>query len=160
MSSDYVYRTYHTKGTTDSVREKLTESLLSNGYQQTGNENNVYFFRYPSFLFSSKRPLTCVSRLSLEVTENDEKNSGKIQVKIGANFTKIRYFTISLITVGCFILPAVLGYIQRGMPDIPPMAYLGIPVGFMLHYHVRWRVFKTLRRLIVNIEEKSVQEKK
>ena len=159
MSDSYVYRIYHTKGTTDSVREKFTESLLSNGYQKTGNENNVYFFRYPSFLFSSKRPLTCISSLSLEVTGNDEKKGGKIKVKIGVNFTKIRYFTILIITVICFIIPAVLGYIQRGVPDIPPVAYFGIPVGFMIHYHVRWRVFNTLRRLIVTIEEKSGQEK-
>ena len=160
MKYSYVYRTYHTKGTTDSVREKFIESLLSNDYQQTGNENNVYFFRYPSFLFSSKRPLSCISRLSLEVTGNDSKNSRKVRIKVGANFTKIRYFTISLITVGCFILPAVLGYIQSGVPDIPPVAYFGIPVGFMIHYHVRWRVFNTLRRLIVTIEEKSGKEKK
>ena len=160
MSDSYVYRTYHTKGTTNSVREKFTASLLSNGYQQTGNENNVYFFRYPSLLFSSKRPLTCVSRLSLQVMENDKKKDGNIKVKIGVNFIKIRYFTIGMITVVCFVLPALLGYIQKGVPDIPPVAYFGIPVGFMIHYHVRWRVFNTLRRMIFTIEEKSAQEKK
>ena len=144
MSSKYVYRTYYIKGTADTIREGLTGSLLSNGYKQTGKENNVFYFRYPTITFSSRRPLTCISRLSMEITEQ----SKKIQVKIGVNFTKIRYFTIIMMFSICVLLPVLLGYIKNGMPDVPPMAFLGIPLGFMLHYHVRWRVFRALNRLI------------
>lgn len=144
MSSKYVYRIYYTRGTADTIREGLTGSLLSNGYKQTGNENNVFFFHYPSITFSSKRPLTCISSLSMEITEQSEK----VRVKIGVNFAKIRYFTIIMMFSICVLLPALLGYIKQGVPDIPPMAFLGIPLGFMLHYHVRWRVLRALDRLV------------
>ena len=80
----------------------------------------------------------------MEITEQSEK----IQVKIGVNFAKIRYFTIIMMFSICVLFPALLGYIKNGMPDVPPMAFLGIPLGFMLHYHVRWRVLRTLNRLI------------
>mgnify|MGYP000748707158 CR=1 FL=1 len=76
------------------------------------------------------------------------KNKEKTVVKIGANFNKIRYFNISLIAVMCFVIPAILGYMQSGFPDIPPVSYLGIPLGFMIHYHVRMRSLKTLKRFI------------
>ena len=144
MSSKYVYKTYYIKGTADAIRKGLTGSLLSNGYKQAGKENNVFYFRYPSITFSSRRPLTCISRLSMEITGQSEKN----QVKIGVNFAKIRYFTTIMMFSICVLLPALLGYIKNGMPDFPPMAFLGIPLGFMLHYHVRWRVFRALNRLI------------
>jgi len=148
MAHTYVYRTYKITGEVNSTREGLTRSLLAGGYKQTGDDDNITFFHYPSITFSSRRPLTCVSRLSLEVTE---KNGG-VLVKIGANFSKIRYYNIIIIAILCGVLPAVLGYIKNGIPDIPPMSYLGIPVGFMVHYHVRGRVFRAFRRLIVNVE--------
>jgi len=144
MSSKYVYRTYHTRCTADAIREELTGSLLSSGYKQTGKENNVFYFRYPSITFSSRRPLTCISSLSMEII----KQSEKVRVKIGVNFAKIRYFNIIVMFSVCVLLPALLGYIKNGIPDVPPMAFLGIPLGFMVHYHVRWRVFRALDRII------------
>ena len=49
--------------------------------------------------------------------------------------------------------PVFLGYLLNGVPDIPPVSYIGIPLGFMIHYHVRMRSFKTLKRLIQNLEK-------
>jgi len=144
MPKNFVYRIYTTKGTAGAVRARLTESLVSHGYQQTGNENNILIFRYPSLTFSSKRPLTCVSLLSLEATQKN----GEVRVKIGATFTKIRYFTIGIMAVICGVIPVLLSILQRGVVDIPVPAYLGIPLGFMVHYHVRWRVFRAFRRLV------------
>ena len=149
MSNKYIYRTYRIKGSPDSVRERLAGSLLSHGYKQTGDENSVMYFRYPAVTFSSKRPLTCISRLSLEVTGQN----GNVSVKIGANFAKIRYFIIVVMLLMCAVIPAILGYLQHGVPDIPTFAYLGIPLGIMVHYHVRWRVFKALGRLITQTGE-------
>ncbi len=149
MSYKYVYKTYQIKGTPDLIRKGLTDSLLSIGYKQIGNADNILFFRYPSLIFSSKRPLTCISRLSLEVTEHKEN----VQVKVGVNFAKIRYFTIIIIFVFCAVIPALFGYIQHGVPDVPTPAYLGIPLGIMVHYHVRWRVFRALERLITQLGE-------
>ena len=147
MSAQFVYRTYTTEGGVDSVRKKLTGILLGKGYIQTGNSATTIFFRYPSLLFSSKKPLTCISRLSIEVTE---KKGGSL-VKAGVTFTKIRYFIILVMFLFCVVMPAVLGIVQHGVPDIPPHAILGIPLGFMVHYHVRGRVFRALGRLIESI---------
>ncbi len=145
MKKKYVYRTYRTKGNPDSVRNRLADMLLSHGYKRTGNENSVEYFRYPAITFSSKRPLTCISGLSLEVTGHN----GDVRVKIGANFAKIRFFIILVMVILCAVIPGILGYLQHGIPDIPIVAYLGIPLGIMVHYNVRWRVFRALGRFIV-----------
>ncbi len=147
MTKKFVYRTYKTQGDADSVLKKLCTVLLESGFVRTGEAGGILFFRYPSVRFSSKKPLTCVSRLSLEVTELN----GSSLVKTGVTFTKIKYFTIFIMLLLCAVLPAVLGYIQHGVPDIPPMSFLGIPLGFMVHYHVRGRVFRALGRLIENL---------
>jgi|GEM_PF-5559918 hypothetical protein len=155
MADNYVYRTYISVGSADSVRTKLSDYLLANGYTRTGTTGTIEYFKYPSILFTSKKPLTCISRLSVEVSgtsHNGSPENGKIVVKIGANFTKIRYFNIIGIAVLCFLIPAVLGYVQNGIPDIPPISYVGIPVGFMLHYHVRMRSLNTLKRFIQNLK--------
>ena len=155
MTDNFVYKTYTTEGSADSVRTKLSDFLLANGYIRTGTNGSLEYFRYPSILFTSKKPLTCISRLSAEVLGNPNNGSpysGKIVVKIGANFAKIRYFNITGIAILCFLIPAVLGYIQNGIPDIPPVSYNGIPVGFMLHYHVRTRSLNALKRLIQNLK--------
>lgn len=155
MTDNYVYKTYIAEGSADSVSIKFSDYLLANGFIRTGTNGSVEYFRYPSILFNSKKPLTCISRLSTEVSGNTNDGSpekGKIVVKIGANFAKIRYFNIIGIAMLCFLIPAVLGYVQNGIPDIPPISYSGIPVGFMLHYHVRMRAFNTLKRLIQNLK--------
>ncbi len=152
MAIKFVYRTYRifrTKSSPDAVYKQLTGYLLSNGYKHTGDENGVKYFRYPAITFTSKRPLTCISRLSLEVTGEN----GNVCVKIGANFTKIRYYIITVLLLMCVVIPAILGYVQHGIPDIPAISYLGIPLGIMAHYQVRWRVFKALQRLISQMEE-------
>lgn len=146
MSAQFAYRTYKTKGDANSIREKLTFMLVGKGYILEGSSYTTRYFKYPSLLFSTKKPLTCISLLSLEVIE---RNGGSI-VKIGVTFTKIRYFTIFIMLMFCIIIPAILGIMQHGVPDVPPMAVLGIPLGFMVHYHVRGRVFRTLGRLIEN----------
>ena len=149
MTPHFVYRNYKSSCKADFLRDKLSTALVENGFVQTGNSDNTTFFRYPFLRFSSKRPLTCISRLSLEVTERDEGSD----IKIGITFTKIRYFIIFIMLLFCVIIPSVLGIIQHGVPDVPPMAFLGIPLGFMAHYHVRGRVFRALGRLIDSIEK-------
>ena len=148
MSAHFVYRKYKSPFTADFICNKLSYALVEKGFIQTGNLDNTLYFKYPSIWFSSKRPLTCISRLSLEVI----RQNGDSIVKIGVTFTKIRYFTIFIMAFFCFILPAVLGIVEHGVPDIPPMAFLGIPLGFMLHFHVRGRVFRALGLLIESIE--------
>ena len=149
MSDKFVYKIYKADGDARTVREKLTAFFLKKGYIQTGNSGITNFFRYPFIRFSSKKPLTCISRLSIEVSD---KKSGSL-VKVGITFTKIRYFTIGIILLFCAVFPIVLGLLRNGVPEIPPMAFMGIPLGFLAHYHMRSRVFKVLERLIKNIHE-------
>ena len=152
MADSFTYKTYEIHGDGTSVREKISELFTERGYIRTGESGSACLFRYPSILFSSKKPLTCISRLSLDVTERN----GRSRVTIGVTFTKIRYFTIALIVLICIGIPVLISFVQYGinrLPDIPPMAYLGLPLGFMLHYHVRWRVFRAVKRLVESAGE-------
>ena len=149
MANKYVYRTYRTKGSPDFVCKRLAAYLLSHGYKHTGEESSVMYFQNTAITFSSKRPMSCISRLSLEVTGEN----GNVRVKIGANFAKIRYFIVIVMFLMCAVIPWILGYLQHGVPDIPTVAYLGIPLGIMVHYQVRWRVFRALGRLIAQMGE-------
>ena len=148
MASHYVYRTYRSNSGADRTRQRLSEILMRYGFVSNGESEGVTHFRYPSLRFSSARPLTCISRLSFEFVEQN----GSTLVKTGVTFTKIKYFTICIMLMICAVIPAVLGIVQRGVPDIPPMSYLGIPLGFMVHYHVRGRVFRALGRLVRSVE--------
>ena len=143
MTKPYAYKTFTVPGDPDAVRGSMTRSLLDAGHRKTGESEHAVSFVYSRIGFSSKRPLTCISRLSLDFRRD---GNGTV-VKAGATFTKIRWFTIFIFALVCGVIPAGLGIWMRGYPDIPPMSYLGIPLGFMVHYHVRGRAFRALRRL-------------
>jgi len=146
----FVYKLYDITGNPDFVRDAVVEELLSRGFVAEGVEGMVKVLRYSSLFFSSKKPLTCISRLTIAPDDRGEN-----RIIVGASFTRIRYFTITVMALLCGVLPAFLGYVQHGMPDIPPMAFLGIPLGFMVHYHVRARAFRALGRLVRRCDEVS-----
>jgi len=143
MPSSFVYKTYTTTGSPESVREKLTVHFLSGGMERSGISPSgaVTFFRYPSLLFSSKRPLTCISKLSLEA----RGNGGDVRVRIGTTFTKIKYFTIFIMAFIWFGAPTLLGVLRGEFPNFSPFGCLVVPAGFFTHYAVRGRVFRYLR---------------
>lgn len=143
MPSAFVYKTYTTTGSPESVRQNLTEHFLSHGLERTGSSTSgaVTSFRYPSLLFSSKRPLTCVSDVSLEALGN----GGTVRVRIGATFTKIKYFTIFIMAFIWIGLPILLGVLQGTIPEFSPFGCLVVPAGFLTHYMVRGRVFRYMR---------------
>ncbi|MFC1692835.1 hypothetical protein ACFL1R_04970 [Candidatus Latescibacterota bacterium] len=147
MSKKFIYRSFTSQRGQDLVRKKVTEILLKEGYVQTGSSASANLFRYPAIWFSSKRPLTCISALSLEV----HGLNGNSLLKMGVTFTKIRYSIILIMVFFCVILPGVIGFIKSGVPEVPPMSFLGIPLGFMAHFHVRGRVFRALERLVDQI---------
>ena len=147
MATPYVHRTYTTTGTPETVSRGLHERLISAGFADSGTVDGVMSFRYPTLTFSSAKPLTCVSRLTVAV---DGAGNGS-SVRIGITFTKIRYYTIIIFGIICFVLPAAMSYVEHGIPEIPLPSYLGLPLGVMVHYHVRWRVFSTFRRLIQHV---------
>ena len=155
MTTHYIYRTYTISGDASSLDERIAGILLSKGYQVERKEGNSTYFRNPSLTFSSKRPLTCVSRLMVKLEDHD----GSVRVNIGVNFAKIRLCTIAMFGLVCFVLPAVVGYVKYGIPEIPPMAYIGIPLGIMVHYHVRWRVFRTLGLLLDQLGTEKKENK-
>jgi len=144
MHHKRVYRIYTVNGTPGTIRARLIEKLVSAGFRETGRNDTVISFRYPSVRFSSKRPLTCISHISLDISGGN----GRVRVTAGVSLLKIKVFIIAVIVFLCGIVPVVLGYIQNGMPEIPTVAYLGIPLGVMTHFHVRWRVFRALGRII------------
>ncbi len=150
MSHSYVSRSFTAAGGIDAVRDSISECLHENGFIRKSTDSGFDYYINRSILFNSKRPLTCISRLTVEVQARKCEKE-KTLVIISANFAKIRYFNIGLITILCFVIPAILGYVQNGIPDIPPISYAGIPVGIMLHYHVRTRAFRALKRLIENL---------
>ena len=149
MSAQFVYRSYKSGCDAAAVRKKLDFEFRTRGYIRTGNSGAVEFYRYPSLRFTSKKPLTCVSRLSLEVT----KDSGGSRVTAGVTFTKVKYFTVFVMLMFCAVIPVTLGIVLHGVFDLPPISYLGIPLGFMVHYHVRGRVFRALGRLVSRCDE-------
>ena len=149
MPDPFVYKSFIAHGSGSAISEKIAERLTSVGYIQTGKSGSILNFRYPSIRFSSKKPLTCVSRLSLSTTDNN----GSVHIIIGVTFTKIRYFIIIVMLMVCGVIPALIGIARNGVPEIPLSSYVGIPLGFMVHYHVRWRVFRTLKRLVRSVEE-------
>jgi len=127
MADSFVYKSYDVKGDRVSVRDKIVSLLIKNGYIRTGESGSACLFRYPSIRFSSKKPLTCISCLSLDVTDRN----GTSLVKVGMTFTKIRYYTIFMMLFICAGIPVLLSIAKHGIshaPDIPPMAYLGIPL--------------------------------
>jgi len=148
MKNSFVYRKYTLNAPVASIGRRITELLHENGYRIISSEDNLTTYRYPGITFNSRRPLSCVSRMTVRI---DPDGSGA-QVQVGMTFTKIKYFTITLIGLICFVLPAIIGFTRYGYPDIPPMAFFGIPLGFMLHYHVRWRVNTELGRLLKQAE--------
>ena len=151
MARTYVFRTYTVNGSPAPVAERVAEMLHSAGFRDSDRSNDVVTYRYPSVTFSSKLPLTCISRLSVAVSES----RGGIDVTVGLNFMKIKIFVTAVMLLMCVALPAAMGYIQHGMPEIPTVALIGIPLGFMVHYHVRWRVFRAVERLIYLAGEKT-----
>ena len=148
MKDSYVYRKYSLNAPAAGVGDRIAGLLEQNGYKVVSSEDGLTSYRYPGIAFNSRRPLSCVSRMTVRI----KPEGGGIQVRVGMTFTKIRYFTIALIGIICFVLPAMIGYVRYGYPDIPPMAFFGIPLGFMLHYHVRWRVYTALGRLLKQAE--------
>ena len=153
MADSYIYKTFTLDGDEADVTDKIIDLLTGNGYVRNGDSGSVHFFRYPSIRYSSKKPLTCISRLSLDVTGRN----GVSYVTVGVTFTKIRRFTIALMLFVCVVVPCIVSYVRYGagrLPDIPPISYLGVPLGFMLHYHVRWRAFRAVRRLVESAGKK------
>ena len=144
MAHRTVTRTYHSSAPPDILEPRLSESLHGRGFTLLGRENGVIRLRNRSLGFSSARPLTCISRLTLSFGAD----RGGTVVRADMTFTRIRYFLITVLLLLCVAAPVTIGMIQRGVPEIPPTAYLGIPVGFLVHYHVRSRVFRALGRLI------------
>ncbi|MCD6307520.1 MAG: hypothetical protein J7M24_00845 [Candidatus Latescibacteria bacterium] len=150
MPKSYVYKSYDISGNPGFVRDAVVRELLSRDFGEKRAEGIGTSLRYSSLFFSSKNPLTCISRLT--IAPDDTVGN---RIIVGASFARIRYFTIAVMILLCVALPAFLGYVQHGMPDIPPMAFLGIPLGFLLHYHVRARAFRALGRLISSCDDVS-----
>jgi hypothetical protein len=146
MKNPFVYKTFTTSGTPENVRRLITDRILSLGMKQTGISESgaVTFFRYPYPFFSSRKPLTCISRLSVET----RGGGGTVRVRVGASFEKIRWFTIFLMSFIWFGIPVLVGILRNSFPDFSPFGCLVVPAGIFTHYSVRGRAFRYLRTFI------------
>ncbi len=147
----YIHKSYRIRGNPDAVFDELIILFQARGLVKTGFAVNgrKAFFRYPSVFFSTRRPLTCVSDLTLETRGIGRET----EVRLGATFVKVRYFillTMSFIWVG---LPLLVGLLRSSLPDFSPFGVLIVPTGVLLHYSIRGRVFRHLRRLVHRVEE-------
>ena len=73
---------------------------------------------------------------------------GAVRVRIGVTFTMIKVFTVMLMALVWFGYPAVKSIVQGDMPDFSPYGCLVIPAGFLIHYTVRGRVMRYLRKTV------------
>ncbi len=142
--SNYAYKTFRISGSPGIIHKKLASILESGGLKFMSSMNGTMLFRYPSLFFSSKRPLTYISRLVFGVRQEN----GRTQVRVGINFARIKCLIAALIFVLCFVIPLLIGYWFKGKFDLAPTSGIGIPVGILLYFHVRARVFRLMKRLV------------
>ncbi len=153
VSNKQLMKEYHLDVSVDSFSSRINNILKKNDFVVKNDDTVVTFYKNTSLTFSSTKPLTCISSLSLY-----KGSGGSSGIRIGMTFTKIKYYTIFIMLLFCVALPITLGMLQYGRPDIPPMAYVGIPLGFFIHYHVRARAVRYLGRLVRQIERELEAE--
>lgn len=139
-----VERLYRAESAPSLLRERLADALTVRGFILRERNGDSDRFRNPSLTFSSTKPLTCISSLQLSV----QPSGGGSEVRAVFTFTKIKVFIITVLIMVCLAIPSAIGIAQRGYPDIPPTAWICIPVGFLVHYHVRARAIRAFGRLV------------
>ncbi len=139
-----IYRKFPVSTSAVTVANRLEQALTNKGFVRNSASGPAFEFRNRSLTFSSTNPLTCISRIVIPPMDTDMRGT----IIVGASFTKIRYYTIAVMVLFCVALPAMIGYIQSGVPEVPPTSLIGFPLGFFLHYHVRGRAFRALGRLV------------
>ncbi|MFC1607033.1 hypothetical protein ACFL47_03590 [Candidatus Latescibacterota bacterium] len=144
MTQPFVFKKYTLKRKNTQFCDDLVGMLRQNGFKITNDSKNPVQLRYPGMIFSSTKPLTCISSLSLDVWEE----KGESAVTIGATFTKIKYFTILTMTLLCVVAPLLTSLLKTGKPSLSPISLVGIPLGLALHFNVRKRAFRALDNLV------------
>ncbi len=144
MPHQYIERTYHAESVPALLRERLADALTGRGFILRERNGDSDCFRNLSLTFSSAKPLACISHLKLSV----RPAGGGSEVHAAFTFTKIKVFIIAMLILVCLAIPSAIGIAQRGYPDIPPTAWICIPIGFLVHYHVRGRAFRAFGRLV------------
>jgi len=145
MPDAFKYKDYTVAVTPDRVLKNLDRFLCDHGYETISADGETTVYANPGIRFSSTRPMTCITRLSVRTKPRE---TGGSVVRIGVTFTKIKYFTIAALGFVAVLLPAGISYLQSGVPDVPPLSIIALPLGVMVHYHVRWRVFRAIARLM------------
>lgn len=143
MISTFYYKTFSITGSVTAFQKKFASVLESGGLKNNGSKDGALLFRHPSLFFTSKRPLTYITSLSLDTFQEN----GSVRVRIGVNLLKIKMLIAVLILFFCFMLPIMFGYSYKGWFDLPPTSWTGIPVGMLLYYHARARVSRMLKRV-------------
>ena len=143
MIATCYYKTFSITGSVAAFRKKFASILESGGLKIKGSKDGTLLFRYPSLFFTSKRPLTYITSLSLDTFQEN----GRVRVRIGVNLLKIKMLIAVLVSFVCFMLPILFSYWYKGWIDLPPTSWTGVPAGMLLYYHARARVSRMLKRV-------------
>ena len=147
----YCYQTFIITGSPTAFQKKFASILESRGLKYRGSAQGRIIFINPSLLFTSKRPISYVSRISVEPL----RENGSNVVLIGASFARLKLAVSLLILIVCFIIPVMIGFASLGRYDLPPTSWIGIPFGYLLYLHLRARANRSLRKLVNQSGEAS-----
>src|SRR3989339_1270059 len=84
-----IYRIFDTDSPMEKAYGKITEALVSKGLVMGNVSGTITTFKYPGLFFSSRKPATCISLLSMEIF----REFGRTRVRFGVSLIKIKVFT-------------------------------------------------------------------
>lgn len=148
VAHSYVYKDYPLDVPADKFIDRLTDKLAESDIVRKSDDSGNAVYRNSSLTFSSTKPLSCISRMTVLASEPAAGES----VGIGMNFLKIKLYTIFIMIFFCVVLPIALNYYQHNSTDMSITSLIGIPLGFFLHFHVRGRALNAMNRLVRQLE--------
>ena len=143
------------RGDRDSLLGKLQDILREAGFD-VSNPNVVgaddstvrLSFVYRGIYITTRKPVTCVSHGIIFFGGKSGTRPVRIPATLFVILFKIKIFTAVLFLGLCFILPGAISWYMKGNIDISPLSYLALPLGFIVYFHVRARVFRMFGNLI------------
>jgi hypothetical protein len=144
MKATFSYKSFSITASPLEAERNLASILEAGGLKKAGSAGGALLFRNPWPLFSMRRPLTCISRVSIAATTQN----GFGAVRIGVDLFRIKGFISALVLGFCFTLPLLAEYWLKNDFQLPPTSWVGIPAGFLFYWHVRACVFRHLGKLV------------
>ena len=142
----FIIKKFNANCSMQNAYERISDALISLGMVPVEVKGSIASFKYKSIFFSSKKPASCISFLTMEVSNE----FGHTKVRFSISMKKIKIFTTVFVFLLFFVLPPLVNYTKTGNVDFSPFSGLGIPVGLLIYFHVRWRVLRMLKNQVIN----------